>query len=112
MTCHPTDPHNPVPAGAAPAPETATTLECCGALILQQREFMMAQDFVKEADAEGKRDGVKRYCRARPKGLTREGLLALMNRSIFSGGPFGKPMTKPDLRQAVSHPDLPWEEPK
>ena len=49
MTCHPTDPHNPViekalAKGIQPAPESARTIQCIGAVILQQREWMVFQD--------------------------------------------------------------------
>ena len=110
MSCHPTDPWNPVSdaaeaAGYTPAPDHAETRECAGALILQQREWMAFQ--ISEMAGGTLRD----YRRARPRGLTRDGLLALVNRHVFGGTPFGgPPMARPDLCAPVSVPgaDLPW----
>lgn len=108
MTCHPTDPTNPVPEGYPQPPSDCTTLECCGSLILQQREVMVFQKCCNEADSQGKNDGLKRYRKLRPKGLTREGIFAVVERVLFSGAFGSKSVTKPDLNQAVSHPDLSW----
>jgi hypothetical protein len=44
MTCHPTDPDNPVPPGSTPVRPGAVTIECAGSLILKQREVMRFQD--------------------------------------------------------------------
>jgi hypothetical protein len=43
MSCHPTGPSDPVPAGVRPAPPDAATLECAGSLILRQRDLMRFQ---------------------------------------------------------------------
>lgn len=96
MSCHPTDPRNPVPEGHRAAPEDAKTRECAGALILQQREWMLFQE-EHAGDVAG-------YRRARPRGLTREGLMAIAARSIRWPGDVE--MSTPDLNQPVSHPPL------
>lgn len=101
MTCHPTDPTNPVPEGMAPAPEHATTHECAGALILQQRELMYLQSA----------PDLKSYRRSRPSGLTVEGIQELISRALFGGVPMigGRKMAEPDLNEPVSHDALgPW----
>lgn len=100
MSCHPTDPTNPVSekalaAGAIVAKEGATPRECAGALILQQREIMVYQD-----DPKG-------YAKARSRGLTKAGLRTIVERMIL--GPLsGDIMSKPDLNAEVSMDDLPW----
>lgn len=102
MTCHPTDPLNPIPEGARAVPENATTHECAGALILQQRELMYLQD---EPD-------LQTYRRNRPLGLTRAGIAEMISRALFGGLPIvgGRAMSKPDLNEKVSHPPLgEWE---
>lgn len=100
MSCHPTDPRNPVSesaqrAGTKPAPESADTRECAGALILQQREFMLLQN---RFDA-----NLGRYRKERPGGLTKEGMAVMLSRAIF-GGIDGPKMAKPNLDQSVSWP--------
>lgn len=101
MTCHPTDPTNPIPEGARAVPDGTTTRECTGAIILQQREVMVVQDM--EVD-------MKRYRRERPRGMTREGFGEILARAVFGGVPVigGQKMTLPDLNQPVSMEGLPW----
>ena len=101
MSCHPTDPRNlgsprAVQAGYRPAPETAVTRECCGALILQQRELALLQGPYST--------NLARYCRERRGGLTKMGIARLVNRMIF-GHCDSWPMTRPALNQLVSRPD-------
>lgn len=107
MTCHPTDPDNPVPEGWRQAPLGRATAECTGALILQQREMQRASDIV-EAGGD-----LADYCRAHPRGLTRMGCVKLISELAFGGAPFigGLEMSKPNL----NHPEVgydrlePWE---
>lgn len=98
MSCHPTDPENEVPAGMKPTPKDATTHECAGALVLQQREIEKVQGFTT----------LKDYLKAIRLGLTMRGLAALANRALFGGVPFlgGIEMTKTDLDEPVSHEPL------
>jgi hypothetical protein len=104
MSCHPTDPDNPVSdaaaaAGYRPAPEHAQRRECVGAIVLQQRELMLVQ----EAPT------IAAYRKDRPRGLTREGIARLVERAIFGGTPIGGPaMPRPDLNGEVGHGPLPW----
>lgn len=101
MTCHPTDPNNPIPEGARPVPEGTTTHECAGALVLQQREAMVLQE-VYGSD-------LRAYRRARPRGLTRDGIAEIVSRFLFAGTPFGGlPMAKPDLNEPCSVDGLDW----
>jgi hypothetical protein len=104
MSCHPTDPRNPVLAGHTPTPAHAQTRECTGALILQQRELMRFQ----ECDSD-----LATYRRRHPMGLLRGGLLTIVERAIFGGTPVdGRVMSRPDLNQPVSHPPLgDWQAP-
>lgn len=108
MTCHPTDPRNPVLPGKAPTPEHVTTRECAGAHLLLQREMEIAQRLVR---IDPDRNNVAEYRRVRPAGLTRDGLAAYMHRLVFGGTPLGgrKPPT-PNLNQACStgNDRLPW----
>lgn len=110
MSCHPTDPRNPVPAGTRPVPEKATTLECAGSLILKQRELKRFQRLVLDNPGG---DPFKLYRQQHPRGLTRAGLLAVVQRAMFGGMPVigGLEMTRPNLNEpGVSGPDLPdWD---
>lgn len=93
MSCHPTDPRNPAPPGSPPV-KGDLTRECCGALILQQREMDAFQRVVKS----GAKDGLREYRRRRPRGLTREGLVAIAERALFGGTPLDPAkMGNPDL---------------
>jgi len=112
MSCHPTDPSNPVPAGSRPAPANATTLECAGSLILKQREIMRFQRLAKENPGQ---DPFRVYRSRHPHGLTRDGVLAVAERAMFGGIPVvgGRKMTTPDLNQSgVGAPDLTEWDPK
>jgi hypothetical protein len=80
MTCHMTDPDNPVPEGYKTVKDDATTHECAGALILQQREWMKMQELGE----------IPAYRKKWPRGLTKEGLLAILNRHLYGGTPFGR----------------------
>lgn len=101
MSCHPTDPKNPISekaaaAGVVAAKEGAQVQECIGAIVLQQREVMRFQTQPE--------DYLKRW----PKGMTRRGLIVIVERTLF-GSPVAMP--KPDLNEPVGHDhdELPWE---
>jgi hypothetical protein len=109
MSCHRTDPGNPVSQRAAergyrPVPAGTQVLECRGAVVLQQREMHLLMN----------RYGmdVTAYRRARPRGLTREGITAMVLRLAFGGVPIlGAPrMGRPGLDAAVGHAPLQWDE--
>lgn len=107
MSCHPTDPNNPVSeravaAGYRPAPATARTRECMGALILQQREFMVWQD-VHGGDHAAYRKG-------RPGALTLGALARIAQRFLFGGVPTGPAaMPKPNLNAPVNRDGVTWK---
>lgn len=110
MTCHPTDPDNPVPEGHACVPNGAQTLTCAGALVLQQRELMRFQAVTTKVDA-----GLLRgrsftlYRKLHPFGLTLDGLRTLVEAALFGGIFGGVKMSRPDLRAEVGHDGLlPW----
>lgn len=116
MTCHPTDPHMAEYEGLEKTADRKTTHECTGATILVQREIMRFQECAEEADAEGKKDGFRRYQKKYPGGLTKIGFaehvwLALTGVSDMRGGHDPMPVARPNLNQTdVQHPDLvPWE---
>lgn len=104
MSCHPTDPGNPVSeaaqaAGYRPAPSYSKPRECTGALVLVQREVMVMQDHGSVAE----------YRRARPRGLRTSAFGWIVERLIF-GGVVAPAMAKPDLNDPdVGAPWLPWE---
>ena len=84
MSCHPTDPSNPVSEraqekGYRAAPEHAQVRECAGAVILAQREMQVASDL---ADAQPDADLGALYAQHRPGGMTREGLLSWFARLV------------------------------
>lgn len=95
MSCHPTDPRMAEFDGYEKTAEREVTHECAGALVLVQREFMTFQK-MGEADPNGQT--LKRYRRERPNGLSREGLVAVLERATF-GGTVLSPvaMARPDL---------------
>lgn len=106
MSCHPTDPGNTVSdaaqaAGYRPAPPRSTILECRGGVILQQREVhLLTEEYGTD---------VRRYRQARPFGLTREGVSAVVMRLVLGGVPLigGRPMARPDLNAPVNHHRFP-----
>lgn len=104
MSCHPTDPDNPLPPGAPPVKATETH-ECAGVLILFQREAVKIQSFPAP-------HAFRLYRKAHPRGLTKAGVAVLISRTVFGGVPMvgGPKMPLLDLMQAVSHPPLgDWE---
>jgi len=99
MSCHPTDPSNPVTpeaqaAGYRPAPAGAKRLECIGAVVAAQRELQIL-DTIFEGD-------YRAYRRARPAGLTKVGAGEIVSRLMFGHTPLAVSMPRPDL----NHPDL------
>ena len=117
MSCHPTDPRNPVSdkalaGGSIKAKEGAQVRECAGALILQQRELMIYQEVAHQHENDPQQS-MPAYRQARPRGLTKDGFQAMIERYLVGGSVMGggKPvMHTPDLNNAeVSHPELPWE---
>lgn len=115
MTCHSTDPANPVSEAQAAAgfgkKGDGATRECAGAVILQQREVMIFQAICKERDAVGKNDGFAVYRRARPRGLTRDGLANVVADFLFQNTPLGRDHGQPNLAiDAVGYPPVAgWE---
>jgi hypothetical protein len=110
MSCHPTDPSNPVPPGMKPAPANVQTRECAGAHLLLQREVDIAQRLVHVV-SDGK--AWSTYRKLRPRGLTRDGLLAYLHRATFGGVPLVggcHPVPKPNLNDSCSADPvaLPW----
>lgn len=83
MSCHETDPRMAEFEGYEALVDREVTHECAGALVLVQREWMLFQGMC-EADPKGKRT-LQQYRRARPNGLVREGLIALMERAMLGG---------------------------
>lgn len=70
-------------AGYEALAEREITHECAGALVLQQREFMKFQEIASRDLAS--KTMLRDYQRAHPKGLTRYGLIALIERATFGG---------------------------
>lgn len=99
MSCHPTDPRMAEFEGYEALADRAVTNECAGALVIVQREWMVFQGMC-EADPGGKKT-LQQYRRARPNGLLREGLIALMERAMFGGTALNPvAMARPDLGDA------------
>lgn len=112
MTCHPTDPENPLPPGFNPPAEGVKTTECAGALTLQQREVTHFQDICKE-DPRG--NALRTYKQRHPGGMTRNGLMAVVERELFGGVPLlgcGSKMTRPNLNdREIGYEPLRWHFP-
>lgn len=105
MTCHPTDPDVKISdrgqaAGYRPAPEHARTKECVGAQILVQRECVHLQE---DCDA-----NLALYRQEHPGGLTRQGILAVINRVMFGGvaDALTAAQDQQGISQALPAPDL------
>lgn len=99
MTCHPTDPRNPVPEGMKAAPVDARTFECYGALLLVAREVKLGEKLcTTHSNAFGE------YRKRRPKGLTRRGFSHWISRFVFGGDPPLPKVFTEDV--AVQHPDF------
>lgn len=103
MTCHPTDPDNPVSAqadaeGYRPAPDGSETRECAGAIILQQRELMRYQEVVEAGGS------FADYKRGNPGAMTKGALAAFLTRCVMTW-PGEIPVRRDhDLRTPVSRP--------
>lgn len=87
MTCHPTDPEMAVYAGYEATADRPATAECAGSIVLLAREFKAFEALTREVDAEEaagvklrRGEALRRYRRARPRGMTREGLAELVFR--------------------------------
>lgn len=105
MTCHATDPTNPVPDGYRAVPAGTTTRECTGALIVQQREVMRLQAHLEAGGTIGS------YRRASPMGLTKAGAIEIVGNALITY-PGQTQRIKPDLNTpGVGHPDLTWDYP-
>ncbi|HEX7095684.1 MAG TPA: hypothetical protein VF183_07360 [Acidimicrobiales bacterium] len=107
MSCHPTDPRMAEFEGYEDTADRDETHECAGALTIVQREFSLFQALSKE---DPKANALAAYRRLRPGGVTREGLISVMERAIFSGTALGGVrMTLPDLGdEAIGYSKLPW----
>lgn len=108
MSCHPTDPENPIPDGAREVPADVVTRECAGILVLIQREMNIIDRMAATTD-----DLARRYRKLRSRGLTLEGIAANIHRIMMSRINEAErlgvlPMTKVDLDLEVSHDPLPW----
>lgn len=94
MSCHPTDPRMAEFAGYESLGDRTSTNECTGGLILQQREFMLFQQMMQ--DAPESKTVLRDYRRERPNGMTKNGLVSLVNRVMFA--PLDRvEMSKPNL---------------
>jgi hypothetical protein len=83
-------------AGYESLADRDVTHECAGALTLQQRELMKFQD-IAQANPQSKTT-LKDYKKQYPKGLTRNGLVSLVERSVFGGTGLDRvAMSTPDL---------------
>ncbi len=103
MSCHKTDPHNPVPEGEKPVPGDTVVHECTGALILQQRELMLFQTAAEHSEAVGDKRGSFKLYRQMGGTMTKMGLGEIVNRAMLGGTPFGGlRMSRPDLNEPVS----------
>jgi hypothetical protein len=112
MSCHPTDPTNPIPEGSRAVPDGTTTRLCAGAEVLVQREAQRANDVMKaHIDSGASGDAFTPYRKTHPKGLTKQGAFTVMMEIAYTGMPGTVARTAVDLNAAdVSHPDLvPWE---
>jgi hypothetical protein len=113
MSCHPTDPHNPVPEGVAGAKPDSTIRECAGAHVLLQRELAIVQTMSRDdPDCTGL-FALYRRLRGR-RGLTALGIMRYMVRGtpISEDGPHRPTVQDLDGPVSLGLDDaLPWPEP-
>jgi hypothetical protein len=112
MSCHPTDPRMAEFEGYEKTAGVSCTHECSGALVLVQRELQRFKDAAEAAGAAGgSSDGLQRYRREHPKGLTREGLAEHVM-SMVMVLPGENAATAVDLNDTeIGFPDLTgWEQ--
>lgn len=108
MTCHPTDPDNPVSeAGSAQglksAPEGAVTRECAGSIIIQQREL----DLYQRADGD-----FSAYRKGRSRAMTREALFHFGMRMVVRWPGEIPVRSDHNMAEPVGVPNiLPWSAP-
>jgi hypothetical protein len=96
MSCHPTDPRMASFEGYEALADREVTNECTGALVIVQREFMVFQN-ICQADPKSK-TSLQQYRKQRPNGMTRDGLIAIVERSIFGGSSLNPiAMSRPNL---------------
>lgn len=102
MSCHPTDPRNPVSpaqaaAGGKAAPEHSVMRECAGSVIVQQREMQRFQNVDGDFTA---------YRRGNPLAMTRHALFAFgMRLAIQLPGELGLRLDH-DLLEPVGRPGV------
>lgn len=95
MSCHPTDPANPVSdqareQGYREAPAHSDVRECVGSVLLRQREMVLLD---RNYD-----NDMASYRSRRPRGLTKEGIAAVALRAALGGTILGGArMPRPDL---------------
>jgi hypothetical protein len=108
MSCHPTDPRMAAFKGFEDQADRSTTNECAGALVLQQRELTV---FATIAESAPRGQGLRLYRAQRPGGLSRRGLIALVERSAF-GSAFGDvAMTTVALNDMeIGYSKVPWDQ--
>lgn len=109
MSCHPTDPGNPVPEGL-PAPADGTTIkECAGAHVLLQRELAIFTALCARMDVA---DAYRRYTELRRRGITRVGLMRYMVRGTPLGDGHRPTVQQLDTPCSLDADALAWPEPE
>lgn len=98
MSCHPTDSRMAEFEGYEQTGEREVTHECTGALIVVQREFMRYQEILEQHPEADAREVMRLYREQRPGGLTRDGLVQVLERAMFGGTALGGiVMARPNL---------------
>lgn len=88
MTCHPTDPRMAEFEGYERTAGAAETRECAGAIVLLVRELMRFQAITLDPDRE--ETALRAYRREQPRGLTQDGLAAVVWRFVAGGTPLAR----------------------
>lgn len=108
MTCHPTDPNNPVPEGTKPVPADVETRECYGALLLVARELRVVDQLEKAGVGRGL---YAAYHQMRPRGFTKRGAFSWACRAVAPALAEMPPMPTTFVEdEDIQHPD--FEAPK
>lgn len=99
MTCHPTDPRMADYEGYEHTADVRHTLECTGSMILLQREVHYFQEICKRLSGEpGKGTALAIYKKEHPGGLTRNGMIANVERLMVSmPGYIAPDLNEPDI---------------
>lgn len=85
MTCHPTDPRMAEYEGYEKTEDAPVVRECAGSLLLKAREVTLLNSIAAKIPEGKKVDVMKLYKAVSPMGLTRRGIIKIIEDTAFAG---------------------------